>query len=323
MKSKTNRRKASTKPAAEKRDIYAELTEKFVRAVMEDKNPFKMAFQRLGGFAANAVTGQTYNGINQLMLGLGNCEYETPLYLTYQQAQEHGGHVRKGEKGSLVVFWKMLESRTETDSKGRPKTIPYLKYYTVFNVAQCDGLEGLKLPTMPRFENGTVEDAERVIAEMPNAPRISTVEGFARAYYSPSLDLIKMPDRSQFVDAESFYHVLFHELSHATGHKSRLGRLDITKDGASLAAFGSEEYSREELVAEMSASFCSARLGIFSEETEKMTVAYLRSWLRPLQNDPKAIAHAAGKAMKACQWIFGEIRTAEETDSETAALVAA
>lgn len=322
MKSKTTRRKA-TKPAAPKRDIYAELTEKFVRSVMENKDPFKMAFQRLGGFAANAVTGQTYNGINQLMLGLGNCEYETPLYLTYNQAKDHGGNVRKGEKGSLVVFWKMLESKTETDSKGRPKTIPYLKYYTVFNIAQCDGLEGLKLPEMPRFKNGTVDEAERIIAAMPKPPRISIIEGFGRAYYSPAIDIVKMPDRSQFVDSESYYHVLFHELSHATGHGSRLGRLDITKEGAALAAFGSEEYSREELVAEMSASFCSARLGIFSEETEKMTVAYLRSWLRPLQNDPKAIAQAAGKAMKACQWIFGEIKTAEEADTETPELAAA
>ncbi len=311
---KTTRRKASkTTTTAPTRDIYAELTEKFVRSVMENKNPFKMAFERLGGFAANAVSGQTYNGINQFCLGFAECQYETPLYLTYNQAKDAGGNVRKGEKGHRVVFWKLLESATETDSKGRPAKIPFLRHYTVFNIAQCEGLENLKLPEMPRFENGQIDEAERVIAAMPNAPRISTLDGFGRAYYSPALDLIKMPDRSQFRDTESFYHVLFHELSHATGHKSRLGRLPMD---AGLAAFGSTEYSREELVAEMSASFCSARLGIFSDETEEMTLAYLRAWLRPLQDDPKAIAHSAGKAMKACQWIFGELKSAEDSDTE-------
>lgn len=283
--------------------IAQELTEKFVKLVAEGKNPWKRSWEKMGGFARNAKTGHIYNGINQMILGLG-CEYESPFYLTYKQAQEAGGNVKKGEKSQKVVFWKILKAVDKVT--GEEKKIPMLKVYFVFNIAQCENLEKLELPEIKRYENSTLENVEQVIENMPLKPRISIQEGFARCCYVPSIDLVKMPKISQFQDSESYYHVLFHELAHSTGHKTRLNRKEITGEGVVLSAFGSQEYAKEELVAEMASSFVTSALGLWSEEAEKMTVSYLQSWLKTLQENPKELINASSKALKACQWILGE-----------------
>jgi antirestriction protein ArdC len=232
--------------------------------------------------------------------------YSSPFFLTFKQAKELGGTVRKGEKGWPVVYW--IWFKKENKETGKKEQVPVLKYYTVFNVEQCEGIE---VPTLTEKPINTVESLEQcdaLVANMPKAPRIEHKE--AQAYYSPTKDMVNMPRKDSFRDAPSYYHTLFHELTHATGHESRLGRL---KGTALLARFGSEPYAKEELVAEMGASYLSGIAGIQATQ-EDQTVAYIQGWLEALKKDPKLLIHAAAQAQKAADFILGV--THEEQEEE-------
>lgn len=223
-----------------------------------------------------------------------------------KQCEAEGGKIKKGEKSRFVVFWtwlpkKGVEKAQPGEDINLSDYIPYLRYYHVFNINQCEGIE-------PRFLK---EDKSVVIDPIADAEKV--VDGYfsretcklkvcnsAEAYYRPSTDEVVVPQLSQYKVAEQYYSTLFHEMTHSTGHKSRLDRFTDAK----AAAFGSDDYSREELVAEMGAAFILGRLGIDSNKAFKNSVGYLQNWLEHIKGDSKLIVTAAGKAEAAANYIF-------------------
>jgi antirestriction protein ArdC len=243
----------------------------------------------------NLVSGRPYRGINVFLLASQG--YGSPYWLTYKQATERGGHVRRGEHGSKVVFWKFDKYETEdADGQTVERTSAILRYYTVFNAEQC---EGIKAPEPGRVVN-PIEECDRIVAAMPNPPRF---EQDSRAWYRPSTDSVGMPARSTFESAESYYSTLFHELTHSTGHPKRIGREGIER----LNTFGSESYSKEELVAEMGAAMLAGVAGI-ERRTLANSAAYLKSWIDVLKSDSRMVVFAASQAQRAADYILGKIQ---------------
>lgn len=224
----------------------------------------------------------------------------------------HPGGVRKGEKGFPVVFWKRLPKTDKAtgkpvlNSKGKPEMVLFLRYYTVFNLEQCEGIKWEK-PAASVVPFEPLAEAARIVAEMPDAPEIR--HGGARACYAPALDLVQMPKQETFNGAPEYYNTLFHELTHATGHAKRLDRKGITE----IAAFGSDTYSREELVAEMGAAFLSGHAGIL-HNTVANSAAYLAGWIKALKEDSKLIVIAAAQAQKAADFILGVKHETESSE---------
>jgi antirestriction protein ArdC len=282
--------------------VYEIITDRICSLLEQGEIPWKKPWLG-GGWPVNLVSKKHYRGINVALLGC--TKFTSRYWVTYQQAQDLGGHVKKGEKATMIVFWKIMK-KTDTDDDGndKPIVLPILRYYNVFNVEQC---EGLKIPDndIKEREFTPIEQAEKVIEGMPNRPEIN--HGGDKAFYSPLSDYVQMPKKTQFLTDEAYYGTLFHELSHSTGHSSRVNR----KLDQKLAAFGSEDYSKEELVAEMSSSFLCGFCGI-EQGLIKNSAAYIQSWLRSLRNDKQMIVFAAAQAQKATDWILGNAEQGEE-----------
>ena len=241
----------------------------------------------------NLVSKREYRGINVFLLA--SLGYGSPYFLTFKQATELGGHVRRGEHGSKVVFWRFDKWEAEdADGQTIERTSAILRYYTVFNAEQC---EGIRTPEAARAVN-PIEECERIVSAMPNPPRF---EQDARAWYRPSTDSVGMPARNTFHSAEEYYSTLFHELTHSTGHPKRIGREGIEK----LNTFGSESYSKEELVAEMGAAMLAGVAGI-ERRTLANSAAYLKSWMDVLRADSRMVVFAASQAQKAADYILGK-----------------
>jgi len=221
--------------------------------------------------------------------------YGSQYWLTYRQAQALGGNVRKGERGTKIVFWKFDKYETETaDGEAEERTSAFLRYYTVFNLEQTEGLKALLAlpPARP------IESAEAIVAGMPNPPAFE--QGF-RASYTPSHDTVTMPSRTAFESQAEYYSTLFHELTHSTGHTKRLAREEFDRP----QMFGSESYSREELIAEMGSAMLCGVAGI-EQATVANSVAYLKSWIARLKADSRLVVQAASAAQKAADYIRGE-----------------
>jgi antirestriction protein ArdC len=252
----------------------------------------------------NLVSRKHYQGINCFLLAC--TAFSSPYWLTYKQAQDLGGNVRRGEKGSTVIFWKIYEKDDPQTEDGK-KRLPLLRYYTVFNVEQYDGL------TAPPPEDSTwkahdpIVAAETVILAMPNPPVIE--KGGARACYSPSRDLVRVPDLFRFDHPEDYYGTMFHELAHSIGHKTRLDREGISGQHF----FGDAEYSREELVAEVAAAFLCGHCGV-ENVTLDNSASYLQSWIKTLRGDKKLAVVAAAQTQKAADYILN--RKAHEEGGE-------
>jgi antirestriction protein ArdC len=254
---------------------------------------------------------------------LWSSSYSSPFWITFNQAKELNGTVRKGEKGTQIVFYKQLRSRktkdenTGEDEDRRPPFV--LTYHTVFNVEQCDGLTVPQIERPSTTPNAVEQDeaCEALVTGWENRPTLHlTSESEMRAYYVPRTDSVHMPARNRFVDAPHYYSTLFHELVHSTGHESRLNR-------TFGSCFGDELYSKEELVAEMGAAFLCAIAEIANEHTDRNTTAYLQSWIAKLEEDNRLIVHAAANAQRAVDTIIGttfedEADSSEETDEEAA-----
>jgi antirestriction protein ArdC len=221
--------------------------------------------------------------------------YSDQRWLTFRQAAQLGGNVRRGERSSLVVFWKQHQVTDERDGEEVTRTIPLLRYFNLFNVAQCDGLN---LAPVPANHIEPIEAAMAIVDGMPNPPRI-THDGGDRAYYVPATDSIHLPAMSAFDGAGEFYSTAFHELTHSTGHKSRLNRESLDTP----APFGSPIYSREELVAEFGAAFLSAQAGI--DNTIENSAAYIDGWSRALRADKRLVITAASQGQKAADYVLG------------------
>jgi antirestriction protein ArdC len=234
---------------------------------------------------------------------LASLGFTSPWFLTFNQAKALGGAIRRGEHGFPVVFWKFLEASGGPDGEeertGSRDRVPLLRYYTVFNLDQTEGIPAEKIPAQEARRFDPIEACERIVAGMPQRPEIRhTTE--ARAYYRPSTDIVTMPLRESFHSATEYFSTLAHELVHSTGAPSRLARKSLED----WAPFGTADYSREELVAEMGAGFLCAHAGIESATLEN-SAAYIRSWLQVLKDDRRAVIVAAGQAQKAADFILG------------------
>ena len=246
------------------------------------------------------TSGKPYSLVNQFVLGAPG------EYITFNQCKAEGGSVTKGAKGKPVVFWKQTKIK-ETDpetGEEKEKLITLLKYYTVFHINDCEGIEAKWNVEEDRPRANPTQEAEAIVTAYQNREqlRIDRTAISDRAYYSPSRDYISVPSIEQYTETAEYYSTLFHEMTHSTGHTSRLNRFT---GKAACAAFGSEEYSKEELIAEIGAASLVNYCGIETRNSFRNSTAYLQSWIRALKNDPSMIISAAGKAEKAYAYIIG------------------
>lgn len=265
--------------------VYDLITNQIIKKLEKGVVPWRKPFKN--GIAVNWKTQKAYRGINTMLLDGGE-------YATFNQIKEAGGTVKKGEKSHLVVFWKMLH--VEDKDTEKDKKIPLLRYYRVFEVGtQTEGIQTKRIETT--YEHDPLEEAEQIKAGFKNAPAYTASRG--KAYYRPSDDVINVPPMRDFEQIHGYYSTLFHEMIHSTGHKNRLNREGIT---STVSRFGSETYSKEELVAEIGASMLCGVTGI-DNETIDNSASYIQSWLRALKNDRTLIVHASQLAQKACDHI--------------------
>jgi len=273
-----------------KTDVYEQVTNKIIEQLEQGVVPWRKPWRNgLASMPKNLISGKTYQGINVLLLMME--DFDNPHWVTYKQAANLGGHVRKGEKGTRIVFWKFLERE---DEEGEAKKIPMARTYTVFNLEQCEGLTPQETPE----PEAQLTDAQAIIANWKDKPEVR--ESGGKACYSPTHDIIWLPTKQRFNSEDEYYSTYFHEAIHATGHKTRLDRDGVTE----TAKFGSHEYSKEELIAEMGAAFLSAHANIKTTLTN--SAAYIKGWLEKLKSDRKLLISAAGKAQKATNYVLGE-----------------
>lgn len=272
------------------RKIYEMINERIIDLLEKGEIPWRKPW--ISGDPVNFITRKPYRGINPfILISSGfSCQY----WVSFKQVKGKGGRIKKGEKGFPVVFWKWIEI-PDSESELEKKRVPFLRYYNVFNLQQTEGID------IPKFQTKSFDPilgAAKVIHQMPKAPVIEHKEN--RAYYRPIDDVVNMPKANLFQSNEEYYSTLFHELAHSTGHKSRLNRDEIS----STSLFGSHDYSKEELVAEMGSAFLCGHCGI-EPSVIKNQAAYIQNWLKQLQNNKKWLIYAAAKAQKAADFILG------------------
>ena len=281
--------------------IYDLITDRIIALLEQGVIPWRKPWDAASGAPRNLVSGKAYRGINAMLLA--SLGFSFPWFLTFNQAKALGGAIRRGAHGFPVVFWKFLEAVAGPDGEdertGSKDRVPLLRYYTVFNLDQTEGIPAEKIPAQEARRFDPIEACQRIVDGMPQRPEIRhTTE--ARAYYRPSTDSVTMPLRESFHSAAEYFSTLYHELTHSTGALNRLARKSL----ADWAPFGTADYSREELVAEMGAGFLCAHAGIESATLEN-SAAYIRSWLQVLKDDRRAVIVAAGQAQKAADFILG------------------
>ena len=291
--------KAKTFP---KRDIYQEVTDKILKLLEEGtvpwRNPIKRSTQN-DGIPRSLSTKKPYRGINFFLLAMTSLAkgYESGYWLTFKQAQKLNAKIRKGEKATLVTFWKQIEREGKN---GKQESIPVLRHYNVFN---CDQIEDFTPPDKVEEDLTNeepfipIDQAEEIVKTYPNPPKI--IEEGSRAYYRPSSDIIHLPPPEKFREREERYATLFHEMAHSTGHSRRLNR----KIGNGPSAFGSPDYSEEELVAELGSAFLCAHAGI-SSATIEQSAAYIDGWRKQLSKDKRLVIRAAGAGQRSADWIL-------------------
>ena len=278
-----------------KQDIYAAVTDRITAQLEQGVIPWHKPWIVSGtGCAVSHATGKPYSLLNQLILG------KPGEYLTFAQCQKEGGHIRKGEKASFVVFWKWVEQPDE-EHPDKVKKIPFLRHFSVFHIDQCEGIKPRHTTGLPAQSLEPDAAADAIITDYLTRSGVKLVhqEG-DRAFYRPSTDTVVLPLLAQFKELAEYYSTAFHELTHSTGHTSRLNRL--TK----VACFGSEEYSKEELIAEIGAAALVYHTGLETSSSFRNSAAYCQSWLKALQNDKRMIVSAAGQAEKACSMILNQ-----------------
>jgi antirestriction protein ArdC len=260
----------------------------------------------------NYSTKEPYHGVNVFLLMMSG--YESPYWLTYKQAEAMGGQVREKEKGTPVIKFQppdknKIKAIEEDDSlsdeekaERKRKLFGFYRVSWAFNEAQIDGIDFPKPEALKKKRKfNPIKKAEQLIAKIKNLPKI--VHLLPRAFYRPYDDSINMPMRETFESPEAYYSTLFHEIAHSTGHESRLNRLT----GQENLAFGSHDYSFEELVAELCSSFVMNELGIENADTERNSAAYLDGWRRTMKADTKMLLKAMNKAIPATEYIFGRL----------------
>ena len=302
-------------------DLYAEVTNQIIAALEAGTTPWACPWDREHGslMPANLTTSRRYRGINVLLLNLRQIAggFPTNRWLTFQQAHSMGAHVRRGECGTRIVFFKLLERDdvpgglpagrflAANDEPSR-KVIPLLRSFTVFNEAQVEGLPAhLTWPQAPQPEGDAYAAAEALLARSGAVIQ----HGGSRAFYSPSLDLIQMPPVEFFVNFERYYGTTLHELTHWTGHPGRCARTLANRQHI-------EAYAFEELVAEMGSAFLSSHCGL---QGQLHHASYIASWLQALRNDKRLVFSAASLAQKAMDFLVPELAATQIAEGAEAA----
>jgi len=282
--------------------VYANINAKIIEQLEKGTVPWLKPWTE-AGLPINIISKRPYRGINMILLLMEN--YEHNHFLSFKQASDIGGKVKKGERGHMVVFWSQVENKQEehkeNDEKTEPKKKSILRYYYVFNISQCENIPEQYLPKAR--ETKELPSCESIVTAMPHCPPIRHKEN--KAFYNFKEDFVNMPKKRSFKNDESYYSTLFHELVHSTGHVSRLNRDTIVQ----MAEFGDDNYSLEELVAEIGTCYLQSVAGITSEFQQ--SAAYLQGWLAKLKGDKKFIFQAARASQKAVDYILN-IKDAHE-----------
>ena len=290
-------------------DIYETITNRIIEQLEKGQIPWHKPWKSYGvkikgaknptQVAFNRVTKKAYSLLNQMILK------HAGEYASFQQWKNLGGTVKKGEKAEMVVFWKMLEIEEESkneNEESEKKKIPVLKYFQVFHISQVSGVKPLsekEIEEMGEIEEPQlVEDAEEVIFNYSSREQLKIQFSGDSAFYSPLYDYVNIPDKFRFQNnTAEYYSTVFHELTHSTGAKKRLDRIKPSR-------FGDNDYSKEELVAEIGSAGLLNLLNIETPSTFTNSVAYIQSWIKALKNDTKMIVQASGKAEKAVRYII-------------------
>lgn len=276
------------------KDIYQAITDRITAQLEQGVIPWHKPWIISGkACAISHSTGKPYSLLNQLILG------KPGEYATFAQIKQEGGRIKLGAKAQFIVFWKWIEQE-DKDNPGEIKKIPFLRYFNVFHLDDCEGLQ-------PKHETSAAQPLEPDTAASAIITDYLTRSGVKlehipgdRAFYRPSTDTVVLPEIEQFSELAEYYSTAFHELTHSTGHASRLNRITAT------AHFGNEEYSKEELVAEIGAAALVNHVGLETSGSFRNSAAYIQSWLKALSNDKRLIVSAAGQAEKACNLILNQ-----------------
>lgn len=277
-------------------DIYSEITNRVIAALESGVAPWRKPWVGGGSGCISYATGKQYSILNTILLGGQSGEY-----ITYKGCTLAGGYIRKGEKARMVVFWKPYE--TVDEETGEKTRHFYLKRYNVFSLSQCEGVSPRWAASISQSVSDLKPDdaADTIIKDYVHRSGVRlTITESDQAFYRPSTDEIVIPQLSQYLQVAEYYSTAFHEMVHSTGHGSRLNRI------SDIAAFGSHEYSREELTAELGSAFLVNSCGLETTESFSNSAAYLAGWLKVLKNDKRLLVSAAGAAEKAVNLILGK-----------------
>lgn len=274
-------------------NIYQMISDRIIAQLEQGIIPWNKPWTGTRDGAYNRISKKPYSLINQMLLR------HSGEYASYKQWQECGGQVKKGEKAEVVVFWKPTQVKEEKDGEETIRTVPVLRYYSVFHITQVDNVEPIEKSELNDID--PIQDAEKILNDYISAEGIKLEKELSdRAYYSPLRDVIHLPLIEQFTDAAEYYSVAFHEATHSTMKETRCNRPQ------KMAAFGTENYSKEELVAEIGSAALLNITGIETEKTFKNNAAYVQNWLQVLKNDNRFIVSASSKAEKAVKYILGD-----------------
>ena len=292
------------------KNVYEIITERILEKLEEGTVPWHKPWSG-GDCPTNLVSGKAYRGVNALLLGCQ--DFASPYWVTFKQAKQLGGNVRKGERSTPCVLWKWIARKNNDTETGdtNAKKIPLIRYYNVFNVEQCDGITHKRLEAEQEEPEpfNSIEFAEAIVSDYPKPPAIAH-DGRASAFYRPATDSIHMPARETFDSEAHYYATLFHEMGHSTGHEKRLARPGVTNP----IRHASHDYSQEELVAEMGAAFLLAEAGIDAAGLTDNSAAYIANWLKALRNDKKLVVFAGAQAQKAVDHILGRSSECEAAE---------
>ena len=289
-------------PKHSPRDIYTEVTDRIVKALEQGTTPWVRPWRcgGEGGRPHNGASGHAYKGVNVVLTSMSG--FASARWYTFKQAKALGGHVRQGEKGTKITFWRFINAKnTDGDTKpdggdtSKGRTIPLLRCFSVFNAEQIEWPEGSKHAVTVVSDEGDYDDDDNYdeATAIVAASGADITHWGTRAYYSASKDRIVLPARSHFDDAANYHATTMHELAHWTGHSSRLAR-DLT------GRFGSNAYAAEELVAELAAAFLCADHGVAGKLQH---AEYIGSWIKVLKDDKRAIFTASRLAQEAADYL--------------------
>lgn len=290
------------------------VTDRIIEQLEKGIIPWHKPWSGVYNGAISRATGKPYSLLNQLLLG------RPGEYLTFKQVQDAGGKIRKGEKSSIVTYWNVKEVEEEKNGETKKKSFSFLRYYRVFHIDQCEGIEAKYANENALKPADPIQAGENIITDYRDKSGCNIViRKSNEAYYNPVTDTIVLPIIDQYRNSEEYYSTAFHEMVHSTGHKSRLGRFK----GEEKASHGKEEYSKEELVAEIGSAVLMNQTGMETEKTFNNSTGYIQSWLKALKDDPNMIVQAASKAEKAVNFILdmksdadAEIAEPEEVKEE-------